>query len=81
MSGEAEREFGDWLRALPADAPVTVARIHVVDARPLSRAIAAELGVVHESPQAIWLRPDLSVAWHGSHGDVTRESLEREQPR
>lgn len=77
MSHEADREFGDWLRSRTADDAELVARIDVIGARPLSRAIAAELGVRHESPQAIRLAPDLAVAWHASHGDVTREALEK----
>lgn len=79
MSHEADREFGDWMRHRTADSAELVARIDVIAARPLSRAIAAELGIRHESPQAIRLGPDLAVLWHASHGDVTREALEKDR--
>ena len=37
-------------------------------------AFAAQTGVTHASPQALWFR-DGRVAWHASHGEITGASL------
>ena len=59
----------DALTALgPAD--VEVYRVVVQDARPLSNAIAAALGVRHESPQALLVHHG-AVAFHASHYAIT----------
>ncbi|MGC4083497.1 MAG: bacillithiol system redox-active protein YtxJ [Vicinamibacterales bacterium] len=53
--------------------------VHLVDVlavRPLSQAIAARVGVRHESPQVIVLRNGV-VAWHGSHYRVTADVVRR----
>lgn len=48
--------------------------LDVIEQRPASNAIAEATGVPHESPQALWLR-DGAVAWHASHGAITRAEL------
>ena len=48
----------------------------MIAARELSRGVAKELGVKHESPQAIWLDLSGSVRWHESHGGITADALE-----
>jgi bacillithiol system protein YtxJ len=46
----------------------------VQEARPVSRAIEEQLGLRHESPQAIVVR-DGKVVWNASHWNVTRDAL------
>ena len=46
----------------------------VQEARPLSQAIEAKLGVRHESPQALVIR-DGKVVWNASHWNVTGDAL------
>jgi len=53
---------------------IPVYLVDVIAQRPLSREIAARLGIRHESPQVIVLRNG-AVAWHGSHSDVSAEAL------
>ena len=53
---------------------VPVYLVDVITQRPLSRAIAAHLGIRHESPQAILFREG-RVTWHASHDDVTVAAL------
>lgn len=48
--------------------------IIVQHARPASDAAARDLGVVHESPQAIIVR-DGKAVWNASHYDITEENL------
>jgi monothiol bacilliredoxin len=55
---------------------VPVYLVDVVKQRPLSRALAERLGVIHASPQAIILK-DGVPAWHGSHFDIEAEAIQR----
>ena len=55
---------------------VPVFLVDVVKHRPLSRALAERIGVVHASPQAIVLR-DGVAAWHRSHYDIQADTLAR----
>ena len=48
--------------------------LEVVEQRSASLAIAESTGVTHESPQALWIQ-DGAVAWHASHGSITRAAL------
>jgi bacillithiol system protein YtxJ len=50
--------------------------IVVQTARPVSNRVAEQLGVEHESPQAIVVRDGRAV-WHTSHRAITRESLSK----
>ena len=75
ISAAAEEEFDAWTAGLAGEPGFAIAKVDVIGARPLSRCLAEVLGVRHESPQVLWLGPDLSVRWHASHGDITRESL------
>jgi len=54
---------------------VPVYQIDVIRSRSLARQIAEDLGVRHQSPQAIVLRHGSPVA-NGSHHEVTRAKLE-----
>ena len=75
VSFAAEEEYDAWLAGLPQKPAFRIARIDVVHQRELSRAIAAETGVRHESPQVIWFGPDGKVVSHASHGEITAEEL------
>ena len=77
ISAAAFEEWQAWQRAHP-DAPT--AWIDVIEQRDLVRTFAAQCGVRHESPQALWFTAG-KVAWHASHGDITAESLEAARPR
>jgi bacillithiol system protein YtxJ len=48
--------------------------VDVIRQRPLSREIAARLGIPHESPQVIVIRGG-TVRWHASHYEVTADAL------
>lgn len=66
----AQREVDELLKSHS----VKSASIDVVKSRALSRSIADQVGVKHESPQAFILEAG-KVQWHGSHYDLTREKL------
>jgi len=56
------------------DVPIYL--VDVIKHRPLSRALAERLGVVHASPQAIILRTGVP-AWHRSHFEIQADALTR----
>ena len=71
-SGFAYQEMLAFRRA----SSVPVYLVDVIKHRPLSRALAERLGVIHASPQAIILK-DGVPAWHRSHFDIEAEALRR----
>lgn len=48
--------------------------VRVIESRGVSDAVAARLGVPHESPQVILVAAG-RAAWHASHYDVRRDAL------
>jgi bacillithiol system protein YtxJ len=65
----------DEVEAFAAEHPeVPIWLVDVLGQRPLSQALAARLGVEHESPQAIVVR-DGRALWDASHRRVTRAAL------
>jgi bacillithiol system protein YtxJ len=71
MSAEAAREVAGLATDLP------VYQVNVREQRDLSNWVAAEYTVTHQSPQLILVRAGKTVrSW--SHGQVRRESVERE---
>jgi bacillithiol system protein YtxJ len=69
----AARQVNLFAREFPE---IPVYRLDVVTQPELARDLARALGVVHESPQAVWLH-DGQVVWSGSHGEVAFDTLER----
>jgi len=59
---------------LAADMPDQISLVVVQSARELSRRVAEQTGVRHESPQAIILRNGQAV-WTASHFDITAEAV------
>src|SRR5258706_10188106 len=69
-SGDAEREFADFA----AESAVPIYQVLVIESRPVSNAIAAQLGVTHKSPQAILVEKGKAV-WNASHRAITARAL------
>ena len=72
VSARAERQVELWIAGLENGDEPGLARIDVIAERTLARGLTSELGIRHESPQALWFRGG-GLIWHGSHGDITRE--------
>jgi bacillithiol system protein YtxJ len=72
VSHRAVEELEDFLADLDPAREISVARIDVIEQRPLARGLTAELHVQHESPQALWFAAG-ELVWHGSHGALTHE--------
>jgi len=76
----AENIFQKWADELQESSKVILSKVNVITARQLSRQIARELNVTHESPQVIWLRTNLSVKWNGSHYEIKEAEMEKFLP-
>jgi bacillithiol system protein YtxJ len=59
---------------LPAEVAGQISLVIVQRARELSRRVAEQMGIRHESPQAIILRNGQAV-WSASHFDITAEAV------
>jgi bacillithiol system protein YtxJ len=71
VSGAAEAELRAWLAEGP---DVEVAVVDVIADRALARGLGAQVGVEHQSPQALlFCRGELS--WHASHTALTKEAF------
>ena len=68
------RAFTEYEAFVASHQSVPTAWIDVIGERPWSRHVAAVTGVTHESPQALFVRGG-KVAWHASHGGITRKAL------
>ena len=74
ISSFAHAEFEKY-RPGATERGVRCAIVLVVEDRPVSLEIAEQLGVVHQSPQAILIRERAAV-WDASHDGVSAEALE-----
>jgi len=72
--GTSDRAFQQYTRFLAEHDDLPTGWIDVVEHRTWSDEVARITGVVHESPQALWIR-DGEVAWHASHWDITVDTL------
>ncbi|SFU86911.1 bacillithiol system redox-active protein YtxJ [Alicyclobacillus macrosporangiidus] len=72
ISANAHREFERYLETAPEGTAYVL--VKVIESRPVSNQIAQDLGVVHQSPQAILIR-DGQPVWHASHWDITAARL------
>ena len=77
ISSSVEYDFDSWYKKLPESSNINCIKIDVIDARQLSRQIAGELDVTHQSPQLIWLSGDGKVKWHESHYSITSSKLKQ----
>ena len=77
VSFYAEKIFQKWADELHESSRVILSKVNVITARQLSRQIARELDVNHESPQVIWLRKDLSVKWNASHYEIKEAEMDK----
>ena len=73
----AEQELRDWLGSRPREMALKLVEIDVIRERNLARGISAELGIRHESPQALLLT-DGELRWHASHEQLTADRFREE---
>lgn len=74
VSAAAFSRFRNWLDGQGDDSPLRTYLIKVIEARPVSNAAAEQLGVRHQSPQAIIVNQGQAV-WDASHGGITGDAI------
>lgn len=74
ISSSVEKDFDSWISEQP-DENIKCVKVNVIDSKPLSRQLADELGVFHQSPQVIWLTDKHKAKWNASHYDITSKNL------
>ncbi len=79
ISSMVEEDFSAWRSGLTDECNLKFARVNVIDRREVSRKIADDLKVQHQSPQVIWLNEKSKVKWTASHFDITKDSLTAHQ--
>ena len=75
ISGAAYRRVADWLKEHGDDAP-PIYLVKVIERRPVSKNIEAQLKVKHESPQLILLNGK-KPAWNASHDAIVAEAIDQ----
>ena len=76
----AEGIFNHYISSLKEAPNLKIYSVDVIAARPVSRQIAADTGIEHESPQALLIKGDRKVAWNASHGDIDEDALKQHVP-
>ncbi len=74
ISFSAFREFQKWAANLASDEPVELYVVDVINQRSISNHIAETLGVIHQSPQIIWINGGKVIS-HFSHYQITLDKL------
>ena len=77
ISHVTEAVIKDWCNVHSDNNHLKILKVNVVFSKSLSRRIAKELGIVHESPQIIWLDRGMKVKFHASHYDINEEELNK----
>ncbi len=72
ISADAKQRFDQFIEN---NDQVLAYLVWVIESRPLSRWIARDCQVTHQSPQAILFRNGLAI-WNRSHGKVNQTELE-----
>ena len=67
----------DWCKVHNDNNQIKILKVDVIFSKSLSRRIAKDLKVVHESPQIIWLDREMKVKFHASHYDINEEELNK----
>lgn len=76
ISRSAEREVEVWMNEEGAAESILL-KVDVINQRDVSRFIAKDLGIEHESPQFIWLDRRKEIKWVGNHYEINRTNLSR----
>jgi bacillithiol system protein YtxJ len=75
VSFSAEKKVEQWFSKVPEEERIYLVKVDVVNAKELSRYIAEETGVKHQSPQMIAMDNELNVIDHTSHHRINEKFL------
>ncbi|MDO0824109.1 bacillithiol system redox-active protein YtxJ [Desulfosporosinus nitroreducens] len=74
ISARAWREVQDFIQESSDE--VLVVMIKVIESRPVSNLATENLGIKHQSPQALLINKG-QVLWHASHQAVTQTNIKK----
>lgn len=77
LSHSVETILDEWSKAQIDNNDIKILKVDVVSSKALSRKIAKDLKIVHESPQLIWLDKEMKVKFHASHYNIDEEELNK----
>jgi len=77
LSHSIDIVLDDWCNVHSDNNQIKILKVDVIFSKSLSRRIAKDLGIVHESPQIIWLDREMKVKFHASHYDINEEELNK----
>lgn len=78
ISHSADLVINDWCKSHSEKNNVAVFKVNVIFSKSLSRRIAKDLKIVHESPQIIWLDNKMRVKYNATHYDISAEELNKQ---
>jgi len=77
LSHSAENVVNGWCKKHPDNNDIKILKVDVINSRTVSRKIAKDLNIIHESPQIIWLDKEMKVKFHASHYEINEEELNK----
>ena len=77
VSAIALREFTKFAANVQSNRGVKLYLVDVIKSRSISNRISEDLGIIHQSPQLIWLDEKGNVLDHKSHTAITFEYLNK----
>ena len=77
LSHLADNNLDVWCNAHSDNNQIKILKVDVIFSKSLSRRIAKDLKIVHESPQIIWLDKEMNVKFHASHYDINEDELNK----
>lgn len=77
LSFSTDSVIDEWCKLQSENDHLVLLKIDVVSHRELSKRIAADLNIKHESPQIIWLKKNKKLKFQASHYDITIEALNK----
>jgi bacillithiol system protein YtxJ len=77
LSHLVDNILDDWYKEHSDINHIKILKVDVISSKSLSRRIAKDLKIAHESPQLLWLDKEMKVKIHASHYDINEELLNR----
>lgn len=78
LSFTAGRIFEEWIDNYKDSENFIAAKINVIESREVSNNVETETGIIHQSPQIIWIDLNWEVKWNESHIGITESNLNKQ---
>jgi len=74
ISYKVEIEFDNWAEKIQSK-DIQIFKVNVITERSISRKIAEDVMISHQSPQILWFSLVGKIKWHASHYDISAYNL------